>query len=263
MSLLAYLYTLLLIPFVTTVPVAPIVNISVPLDIGCPQLAPRTTPATSVHDLRPDDIKVVAGLGDSVMAAFAAKGIQTQFFNWENLYENRGVSFALGGDPGVTTMPNMLNYYSHNLYGPSVGEHLISICFGNQICPKGQYRDDIDVLNAAQSGARSLNLDHQLSYLFDQLNKVYKSRRIQPTDWKLVTIFIGSNDICHSCTEPTSLPYPFGANVWSAVEMIRKTMTNTLVQISKYIFQKKKKKKLLILSKSWSYASTRHCDIHF
>ncbi|CAO3666370.1 unnamed protein product [Rhizopus stolonifer] len=231
MSLLAYLYTLLLIPFVTTVPVAPIVNISVPLDIGCPQLAPRTTPATSVHDLRPDDIKVVAGLGDSVMAAFAAKGIQTQFFNWENLYENRGVSFALGGDPGVTTMPNMLNYYSHNLYGPSVGEHLISICFGNQICPKGQYRDDIDVLNAAQSGARSLNLDHQLSYLFDQLNKVYKSRRIQPTDWKLVTIFIGSNDICHSCTEPTSLPYPFGANVWSAVEMIRKTMTNTLVQI--------------------------------
>lgn len=64
MSLIAYLYTLLLIPFVTTVPVAPIVNISVPLDIGCPQLAPRTTPATSVHDLRPDDIKVVAGLGD-------------------------------------------------------------------------------------------------------------------------------------------------------------------------------------------------------
>lgn len=142
------------------------------------------------------------------------------------------------------------------------GDIFIFNSLGNQICPKGQYRSDIDMLNAAQSGARSLNLDHQLSYLFDQLDKVYKSGRIQHTDWKLVTIFIGSNDICHSCTEPTSLPYPFGANVWSAVETIRKTMTNTLVQISKYIFQKKKKS-LLILSKSWSYESTRYCDIHF
>lgn len=30
----------------------------------CPALGPRATPATSVSDLRPDDIKVVAALGD-------------------------------------------------------------------------------------------------------------------------------------------------------------------------------------------------------
>jgi phospholipase B1 len=105
---------------------------------------------------------------------------------------------------------------------------------GNEICPKGQYRDDIDVLNAAQSGARSLNLDHQTSYLFDRLDEEYKIGRVKPTDWKLITVFIGSNDICHSCTEPTSLPLPFGANVWSTVETLRKSMTNTLVQISKF-----------------------------
>lgn len=64
MSLLAYLYTLFLIPIVITVPVTPSNNITVPLDIGCPFLKPRTTPAKSVHDLRPDDIKIIAGLGD-------------------------------------------------------------------------------------------------------------------------------------------------------------------------------------------------------
>lgn len=33
----------------------------------------------------------------SVMAGFAAKGVQGRFLNIQNLYENRGVSFALGG----------------------------------------------------------------------------------------------------------------------------------------------------------------------
>ncbi|KAI9279824.1 hypothetical protein BY458DRAFT_431487 [Sporodiniella umbellata] len=231
LSTLAYLYTLLLIPLIKTSSILPVANISVPLDIGCSQLPPRISPAATVHDLRPDDIKVVIGLGDSVMAGFAAKGIQTRFVNTKNLYENRGISFALGGDQGAVTMPNILNYYSHNLYGPSVGNHIISICFGNQFCPNGQYRDDIDMLNAAQSGARSLNLDHQLSYIFDRLDTEYEAGRIHPNDWKLVTLFIGSNDICHSCTEPTSLPYPFGTNIWSTVETLKAKTTNTLVQI--------------------------------
>ncbi|KAI9481391.1 MAG: hypothetical protein EXX96DRAFT_481185 [Benjaminiella poitrasii] len=204
----------------------------VPLDIGCPFLTPRTTPAQSVHDLRPDDIRLVLGLGDSVMAAFAAEGIQDNtFFNIENAYENRGVSFAMGGDPNAITMPNILNYYSHNLYGASVGEHIISICFGNQICPQGQYRPKIDVLNAAQSGARSLNLDHELDYILDELDDLYKSGTVQRTDWKLLTLFIGSNDICHSCTQPTSLPTTFGVNILAAVERVRTSISNVLVQI--------------------------------
>ncbi|CEG83532.1 hypothetical protein RMATCC62417_17437 [Rhizopus microsporus] len=192
MSILAYLYSILLLPLVTTLPVDPVVNISVPLDIGCPLLKPRSTPAQSVHDLRPDDIKIVAGLGDSVMAGFAAKGVQGRFLNIQNLYENRGVSFALGG---------------------------------------GQYREDIDILNAAQSGARSLNLDHELDYTMDVLQKAYDDNKAKPTDWKLITIFIGSNDICHSCTESTSLPVPFAANVQTAIERIRKSMSHVLVQI--------------------------------
>ena len=34
----------------------------------CPQLPPLTQPAKNVHELRPQDIKVVMALGDSVTA---------------------------------------------------------------------------------------------------------------------------------------------------------------------------------------------------
>lgn len=106
---------------------------------------------------------------------------------------------------------------------------------GNQICPDGQYRPKIDGLNAAQSGARSLNLNHEIDYLEDQLTDLYKSGKAKPDDWKLLTVFIGSNDICHSCTQPTSLPPAFAVNVLAAVERIRTSMTNVLVQIGTVI----------------------------
>ncbi|KAI8368759.1 hypothetical protein BD560DRAFT_330800 [Blakeslea trispora] len=235
---MTYLCVLPFVPVVLTATIAhrqnrtnSLAGIEVPLDIGCPFLAPRTSPAKSVHDLRPDDFRIVAGIGDSVMAGFGAKGIQRSFFNFANLYENRGVSFAIGGDPNAITMPNILNYYAHHLNGSSVGEHLISICFGNQLCPQGQYRPNIDRLNAAQSGARSLNLDHEIDYLLGELKDLYETGDAKPTDWKLLTVFIGSNDICHSCTEFTSLPPAFGINVMAAIDRIKKSMTHVLVQI--------------------------------
>lgn len=39
-------------------------NFNVPLAIDCPRLPARKSPSKSVRDLRPDDIRVVAGLGD-------------------------------------------------------------------------------------------------------------------------------------------------------------------------------------------------------
>lgn len=107
-------------------------------------------------------------------------------------------------------------------------------CIGNQICPEGQYRPNIDRLNAAQSGARSLNIDHEIDYMLDELDDYYKSGLVQPTDWKLLTIFIGSNDICHSCTEVTSLPPIFGANIMTAIDRIRTSISHVLVQVSKF-----------------------------
>lgn len=84
----------------------------------------------------------------------------------------------------------------------------------------------------------------------DYLDKVYKAGGAKPTDWKLLTVFIGSNDICHSCTEVTSLPPAFSVNVLAAIERIRTSMSNVLVQIGKlsfYTSSKAKSKRLMTL----------------
>ena len=44
-------------------------------------------------------------IGDSISAAALAKGQQKDSSN--NLHEWRGVSYALGGDPGALTIPNV------------------------------------------------------------------------------------------------------------------------------------------------------------
>jgi phospholipase B1 len=72
MSAISYLYTMLLFPTVLSLTLRqnPLDNnngtntANYPLNIGCPQLQPRESAATNVHDLRPDDIKIVAGVGD-------------------------------------------------------------------------------------------------------------------------------------------------------------------------------------------------------
>lgn len=106
---------------------------------------------------------------------------------------------------------------------------------GQQFCPSGQYRPSIDVLNAAQSGARSDNLMHELDYLLKQLDDAYGKAIIAPSDWKLLTLFIGSNDICHSCTSPSSRPEAYAMNVRDAIERIRLNIRNVYIQIGKSI----------------------------
>lgn len=91
----------------------------------CPRLAPRATPPSTIHDLRIDDLRVVAALGDSITAAFAAAGKAKDPGSVDNTYENRGRSFSMGGDPGATTLPNMMRHFAlrRGIVGPSHGGH--------------------------------------------------------------------------------------------------------------------------------------------
>lgn len=45
--------------------------------------------------------------------------------NLANLNEDRGVSFAIGGDSGALTLATLMKYYQPALKGASLGEHLI------------------------------------------------------------------------------------------------------------------------------------------
>ncbi|KAG0170907.1 hypothetical protein DFQ30_001795 [Apophysomyces sp. BC1015] len=198
----------------------------------CPALTPRSPPATDARDLRPDDIKIVAGLGDSLMAGFGAAGIQgSSIVNLSSLHEIRGISYAVGGDDGAITIPNFVKRYSPTLAGASVGEHLVEFCYG-AICPPFQYRPSQDKLNAAQSGALAMDLEHELNYLLPALKNFpginYK------TDWKMINIQIGSNDQCGSCIDTLVdilTPEKYGSYLDKALSRIHQNVPRVLVNL--------------------------------
>lgn len=101
---------------------------------GCPALPARTSAAKDVTDLRIDDIKVVAALGDSIMAGFGMMGVDyegTGLLNLSTLLEYRGNSYGIGGDTGAITLANFIKRYNPQVQGASVLSHLASFCNGN------------------------------------------------------------------------------------------------------------------------------------
>ena len=67
-------------------------------------------PPNSVHKLRPGDIDVIAGLGDSLVAASGA----LEEFAIGTFIEARGVSWCIGGQENwrkYLTVPNLLKVY--------------------------------------------------------------------------------------------------------------------------------------------------------
>uniref|UniRef100_A0A182TBB0 SGNH hydrolase-type esterase domain-containing protein n=1 Tax=Anopheles maculatus TaxID=74869 RepID=A0A182TBB0_9DIPT len=90
----------------------------------CPTEGMRSaTVPTSVHELRPGDIDVIAALGDSLTAGTGvlATGIL------ELIIENRGLSWCIGGQGTwrqYLTLPNILKVFNPNLNGYVVADSL-------------------------------------------------------------------------------------------------------------------------------------------
>jgi hypothetical protein len=123
---------------------------------SCPKL-PTRQPPTSVHNLRIDDIAVISALGDSIMAGFGAKGHSSTPPTMNSTFENRGVSFSMGGDEGAVTLANLISLYNPKVIGASVGDHIAEICYA-QWCLPFNYWPKYDQLNAAQSGATGIKV---------------------------------------------------------------------------------------------------------
>ncbi|XP_077996977.1 phospholipase B1, membrane-associated-like [Glandiceps talaboti] len=173
-------------------------------------------PATSVHNLRPSDIQVVGALGDSLTAANGAGA------SWvlEVLTEYRGLSFSAGGDKTleeVSTLPNILKKYNPNLVGFSVG--------------KGSDDDiDVSVFNVAVPGSKAFNLPGQARRLIARMkahpNVDYAN------DWKLVTLFIGGNDLCDWIKEKEEYSADnYIAHIKNALDILHEQMPRTFVNL--------------------------------
>ncbi|XP_023133127.2 phospholipase B1, membrane-associated [Amphiprion ocellaris] len=155
-------------------------------EIPCADRSPSPTIPTSVHELRPGDIKVVAAVGDSLTAA---NGVGAKVDNLLLVMnEYRGLSWSIGGDKNittVTTLPNILREFNPSVTGFSTG-----------VCGED---NPAAFLNQAVPGAKSGNMVQQVRVLVDKMKT--DSRIDFHNDWKVITMFIGGNDICDYCTD--------------------------------------------------------------
>ncbi|XP_077444053.1 phospholipase B1, membrane-associated-like [Stigmatopora argus] len=181
-------------------------------DFFCVDLVPSPSEPTSVHKLRPADIKVVAALGDSITAGTGAKAKNLL----ELSREYKGVSWSIGGDRSldtVTTLPNILKKFNSALKGFSKGQ-------GSR--QKG--------FNMAAAGAKALDIQSQVEILIKAMRE-HEDVNFNK-DWKLLTIFVGGNDLCHYCTDQNNLsPRNYSHNLMLALDKLYQEVPRLFVNL--------------------------------
>ncbi|XP_048831450.1 phospholipase B1, membrane-associated isoform X1 [Brienomyrus brachyistius] len=186
-------------------------------ELTCEDRSPSPLTPTSVHALRPADIKVLAALGDSLTAANGAGGSPNNIL--DVLVEYRGLSWSIGGDENltsVTTLPNIFREFNPNLTGFAVGT-------GKEDSPSA-------FLNQAVAGANSDDMVSQVRVLVE---KMRNDPRIDfENDWKVITMFIGGNDLCDHCTDTVYFsPNNFVSHVRQALDILHQEVPRALVNL--------------------------------
>ncbi|XP_035438886.2 phospholipase B1, membrane-associated [Spodoptera frugiperda] len=171
---------------------------------------------TSVHRLRPGDIDVVAAIGDSLVAGSGA----LEEFALGAFVEYRGVSWCAGGDATwreYLTLPNILKEFNPNLKGFSTGtgEWLTRNAKFNVAFPVAS---DEDALKQAKILVARMRSSPEID---------------MENDWKMVTVFIGANDLCSaSCLNPVSWsPAAHAKKLAIALDYLHKHLPRTIVNL--------------------------------
>ncbi|XP_026537464.1 phospholipase B1, membrane-associated [Notechis scutatus] len=184
--------------------------------IPCSDRSPSNTVPVSVHNLRPGDIKVIGALGDSITAANGAGALPHNII--DVLTEYRGLSWSIGGNENittVTTLANIIREFNPSLVGFSIG--------------KGKEDKPNSYLNQAVSGAESDTLILQTRKLINLMKNDYNINFQE--DWKLITIFIGGNDLCDYCNDSMHNAEYYIRNIQSALDILHKEVPHAFVNL--------------------------------
>uniref|UniRef100_A0A1Y9IW83 Phospholipase B1, membrane-associated n=1 Tax=Anopheles minimus TaxID=112268 RepID=A0A1Y9IW83_9DIPT len=172
---------------------------------------------TSVHELRPGDIDVIAALGDSLTAGTGV--LATGIF--ELVIENRGLSWCIGGQGTwrqYLTLPNILKVFNPNLNGYVVADSLST--------------DRESRFDVAEIGGMSQDLPHQARNL---IKRMQTDRTVDiKNHWKLITILIGHNDFCSRICylpKPEKALYQHEQNLLETLRLLRKYLPRAMVNI--------------------------------
>lgn len=178
--------------------------------------------ATSITDLRPGDVKIMMAMGDSITTGFGVRNAAN---------ESYGISFSMGGDAGATTLSNFFAQFNANLTGVSTGTYPAQVCYGVN-CPAARYYPNQDANNAAKAGALVTDMvSTQVTYLISQINQ--NPNMDVANDWKVLTINIGANDLCASCTFGLDYlsPDDYQNNLMATLERVRAALPRTFVNL--------------------------------
>lgn len=180
--------------------------------LACPTI-PAPPDTSDVNNLRPGNIRVVMAMGDSITAGMSAKDT-----NVLSLKEYRGLAYSIGGDPGLTTFPNLLAPFVPTGYpkGFSTG-------IGTRTSPGTG-------LNAAVSGAINVDMLSQAQWLVSQLQA--NPNIDMKNDWKVLTLWIGSNNLCDVCdNQPNNNGPNFQANVNASLQYLYANVPRLFVNL--------------------------------
>ncbi|GMT02496.1 hypothetical protein PENTCL1PPCAC_24670, partial [Pristionchus entomophagus] len=148
---------------------------------SCPRVKTDLKTGTMVGDLSPEDISLIASMGDGV-----ASGVG--LFDKKMDVEFRGASFASGGDAnmdGLVTIPNILREFSPSIAGVSHG-------MGDADLSKHQ-------LSVSRKGATTRDLPKQAKELLNRLSTHYGA---SSEKWIMIIIAIGTEELCNTCNGP-------------------------------------------------------------
>jgi len=200
----------------------------------CKSPLPPAPPATNVRRLRPQDVKVVMAVGDSISAGFgmhAPHAYNLSHFQ-DMLVEYRGDVFSIGGNTGSYTLPNYLKKYNPNILGASVGSSLPLDYVQWKNHAIQPFDPQITHLNGAQSGATVEDVPAQIDYIAQQLRTTYSKSVDLANDWKILTIFIGANNLCDACKNHThSQPDFFEQQLRNVLDKVHSQIPRVFVNI--------------------------------
>jgi len=189
--------------------------------LACPPVSIPPIP-NDARQLHPGHIGIIGTMGDSITAGFGAR--DTSVFS---LKEYREISWNIGAKSN--TLFTLLKQYNPSIIGASnfIGSDLENVNNGN---------------NGAVSGAVVEDMPSQANWLVNKISKINNANNL----WKLVTIWIGGNNLCKfsTCTDPNTMTSAanFKANLQNAINILSgmpKTLVNLvagldITELSKY-----------------------------
>ncbi|XP_071972841.1 phospholipase B1, membrane-associated-like [Engystomops pustulosus] len=185
----------------------------------CPNISPSPENPTTVDRVRPGDVKIVAALGDSLTTGIGANASNVL----QIPIEYRQLSWSIGGYGNLSdiiTLPNILKIFNPHVVG-----------FGKRstLSYKPASLEDAG-LNLAVTGANSFQFPEQARHLIDTL-KSLPGISFQD-DWKVITIFIGSNDLCDYCKNKTLFSADsFIHYMTESLDMLQEELPRSIVNV--------------------------------